>query len=240
MPYVNTVPAGTAGPCSRGDLAIEEKLASAHALERAGDGGARQQPPTRTRRPHRQLRQRRPTCSRWASTISSGRATQRKAATSCFFQPHSAPGVYARGPSSKGGLYRAGPGPLPAGDHAPAQGARGLSSYPHPWLMPDFWQFPPARWASARSARSTTRASCATSPTAAAGLRGPQGLGRVRRRRDGRAGEHERAHARLAREAGQPGVGGQLQPAAPRRARCAATAASSTSWRSCSAAPAGT
>jgi pyruvate dehydrogenase E1 component len=20
--------------------------------------------------------------------------------------------------------------------------ARGLSSYPHPWLMPDFWQFP--------------------------------------------------------------------------------------------------
>ena len=25
---------------------------------------------------------------------------------------------------------------------APAQGAQGLSSYPHPWLMPDFWQFP--------------------------------------------------------------------------------------------------
>ena len=23
-----------------------------------------------------------------------------------------------------------------------ARGARGLSSYPHPWLMPDFWQFP--------------------------------------------------------------------------------------------------
>jgi pyruvate dehydrogenase E1 component len=25
---------------------------------------------------------------------------------------------------------------------APAAGAQGLSSYPHPWLMPDFWQFP--------------------------------------------------------------------------------------------------
>ena len=27
---------------------------------------------------------------------------------------------------------------------------KGISSYPHPWLMPDFWQFPPCRWASAR------------------------------------------------------------------------------------------
>ena len=25
---------------------------------------------------------------------------------------------------------------------ARARGLRGLSSYPHPWLMPDFWQFP--------------------------------------------------------------------------------------------------
>jgi pyruvate dehydrogenase E1 component len=26
----------------------------------------------------------------------------------------------------------------------------GLSSYPHPWLMDDFWQFPPYPWALAR------------------------------------------------------------------------------------------
>src|SRR5438270_258112 len=26
--------------------------------------------------------------------------------------------------------------------HGTTQGARGLSSYPHPYLMPDFWQFP--------------------------------------------------------------------------------------------------
>ncbi|MBI2772535.1 MAG: alpha-ketoglutarate dehydrogenase [Burkholderiales bacterium] len=58
-----------------------------------------------------------------------------------FFQPHSAPGVYARayleGRLTEGDLahYR-------QEITAPAAGARGLSSYPHPWLMPDFWQFP--------------------------------------------------------------------------------------------------
>ena len=58
-----------------------------------------------------------------------------------FFQPHSSPGVYARafleGRLSEDDLlhYR-------QELTAPSQGARGLSSYPHPWLMPDFWQFP--------------------------------------------------------------------------------------------------
>ncbi len=58
-----------------------------------------------------------------------------------FFQPHSAPGVYARAFLE---------GRLTAQDlnfyrreiEAPQHGARGLSSYPHPWLMPDFSQFP--------------------------------------------------------------------------------------------------
>ena len=58
-----------------------------------------------------------------------------------FFQPHSAPGVYARafleGRLSEHDLqhYR-------QEISAPGAGAQGLSSYPHPWLMPDFWQFP--------------------------------------------------------------------------------------------------
>ncbi|MGY2257324.1 alpha-ketoglutarate dehydrogenase [Pseudomonas reactans] len=58
-----------------------------------------------------------------------------------FYQPHSAPGIYARafleGRLSENDLahYRQEIG-------GPKQGARGLSSYPHPWLMPDFWQFP--------------------------------------------------------------------------------------------------
>ncbi|UNM22631.1 alpha-ketoglutarate dehydrogenase [Pseudomonas sp. ArH3a] len=58
-----------------------------------------------------------------------------------FYQPHSAPGIYARayleGRLTENDLahYRQEIG-------GPKNGARGLSSYPHPWLMPDFWQFP--------------------------------------------------------------------------------------------------
>src|SRR3954469_17804730 len=53
-----------------------------------------------------------------------------------YFQPHSAPGVYARafleGRLSAGQL-----------DHYRREtSGEGLSSYPHPWLMPNFWQFP--------------------------------------------------------------------------------------------------
>ena len=58
-----------------------------------------------------------------------------------FFQPHSAPGIYARafleGRLSEEDLnfYR-------QEITGPRKGSTGLSSYPHPWLMPDFWQFP--------------------------------------------------------------------------------------------------
>ena len=53
-----------------------------------------------------------------------------------FFQPHSAPGVYARaffeGRLTEAQLER----------YRREIGGPGLSSYPHPWLMPDFWQTP--------------------------------------------------------------------------------------------------
>ncbi|MEO8120353.1 MAG: pyruvate dehydrogenase (acetyl-transferring), homodimeric type, partial [Rhodoferax sp.] len=62
-----------------------------------------------------------------------------------FFQPHSSPGVYARA-YLEGRLnvedlsfYRQ---ELTAPAATTGQGARGLCSYPHPYLMPDFWQFP--------------------------------------------------------------------------------------------------
>jgi pyruvate dehydrogenase E1 component len=58
-----------------------------------------------------------------------------------FFQPHSAPGVYARA-FLEGRLTEADLAHYRQEITAPAAGARGLSSYPHPWLMPDFWQFP--------------------------------------------------------------------------------------------------
>jgi pyruvate dehydrogenase E1 component len=57
-----------------------------------------------------------------------------------FFQPHSAPGVYARA-YLEGRLTEADLSHYRQEITAP-EGVRGLSSYPHPWLMPDFWQFP--------------------------------------------------------------------------------------------------
>src|SRR5665647_2825690 len=62
-----------------------------------------------------------------------------------FFQPHSAPGVYARAflegrlSAEDLGYYRQ---ELTAPAASGKKGPRGLCSYPHPYLMPDFWQFP--------------------------------------------------------------------------------------------------
>ncbi|MGO4814092.1 alpha-ketoglutarate dehydrogenase [Cupriavidus sp. 2MCAB6] len=53
-----------------------------------------------------------------------------------YFQPHSAPGVYARA-FLEGRLSEA-----QLASYRQETGGGGLSSYPHPWLMPDFWQFP--------------------------------------------------------------------------------------------------
>ena len=58
-----------------------------------------------------------------------------------FFQPHSAPGVYARA-YLEGRLDEQTLGRYRQEISAPGQEGRGLSSYPHPYLMPDFWQFP--------------------------------------------------------------------------------------------------
>ncbi|WP_395056549.1 alpha-ketoglutarate dehydrogenase [Polaromonas sp.] len=58
-----------------------------------------------------------------------------------FFQPHSAPGVYARA-YLEGRLAEKDLGFYRQELSATGQGAQGLSSYPHPYLMPDFWQFP--------------------------------------------------------------------------------------------------
>ncbi|MEP6941731.1 MAG: pyruvate dehydrogenase (acetyl-transferring), homodimeric type [Betaproteobacteria bacterium] len=53
-----------------------------------------------------------------------------------FVQGHSAPGVYAR-------AYMLGRLTLEQMDNFRQEvDGKGISSYPHPWLMPDFWQFP--------------------------------------------------------------------------------------------------
>ncbi len=53
-----------------------------------------------------------------------------------YFQPHSAPGVYSRA-FLEGRLTAE-----QLDNYRRETGGRGLSSYPHPWLMPNFWQFP--------------------------------------------------------------------------------------------------
>jgi pyruvate dehydrogenase E1 component len=53
-----------------------------------------------------------------------------------YFQPHSAPGVYARA-FLEGRLSEE-----QISNYRQEVGGKGLCSYPHPWLMPDFWQFP--------------------------------------------------------------------------------------------------
>jgi len=142
-PYVNSIPVDDQPPFP-GDLAIEEKLASlmrwnalamvAKANEAYGELGGH--------------------IASYASAADlfevgfnhffrarteGGDVTER--GDLVFFQPHSAPGVYARayleGRLTENDLlhYR-------REITAPESGARGLSSYPHPWLMPDFWQFP--------------------------------------------------------------------------------------------------
>jgi len=53
-----------------------------------------------------------------------------------YIQGHSAPGIYARA-FVEGRLTAE-----QLDNFRQETGGRGLSSYPHPWLMPEFWQFP--------------------------------------------------------------------------------------------------
>ena len=63
-------------------------------------------------------------------------ATEQQGSDLVFIQGHSAPGIYARaflyGQVSEQQI----------GKFRQEVDGDGLSSYPHPWLMPDFWQFP--------------------------------------------------------------------------------------------------
>ncbi|MBP8295050.1 MAG: pyruvate dehydrogenase (acetyl-transferring), homodimeric type [Burkholderiales bacterium] len=53
-----------------------------------------------------------------------------------YIQGHSSPGIYARA-FLEGRLSEA-----QMDNFRQEVGGKGISSYPHPWLMPDFWQFP--------------------------------------------------------------------------------------------------
>ncbi|MDM0037824.1 alpha-ketoglutarate dehydrogenase [Variovorax sp. J22G21] len=142
-PYINTI-AVDAQPAFPGDLAIEERLASLmrwNALAMV----------VRANHSYGELGGHIASYASAADLFETGfnhffhARNEAHGGDLVFFQPHSAPGVYARayleGRLSEGDLlhYRQ---ELTAPAFIDGKGARGLSSYPHPYLMPDFWQFP--------------------------------------------------------------------------------------------------
>ena len=146
-PYVNTI-AVDRQPVFPGDLAIEERLASLmrwNALAMV----------VRANQAYGELGGHIASYASAADLFETGfnhffrarndEAGQTNLGDLVFFQPHSAPGVYARayleGRLSAEDLtyYRQ---ELTAPAAATGSGPRGLCSYPHPCLMPDFWQFP--------------------------------------------------------------------------------------------------
>ncbi|MDP3884504.1 alpha-ketoglutarate dehydrogenase [Hydrogenophaga sp.] len=135
-PYINTI-AVEDQPAFPGDLAVEERLASLmrwNALAMV----------VRANQAYGELGGHIASYASAADLFETGFNHFFKAGRQgdlVFFQPHSAPGVYARA-FLEGRLSEADLLHYRQEITAPASGARGLSSYPHPWLMPDFWQFP--------------------------------------------------------------------------------------------------
>ena len=62
--------------------------------------------------------------------------TESRGGDPLFVQGHSAPGIYAR--AFLHGLLTE----EQLDNFRQEVGGKGISSYPHPWLMPDFWNFP--------------------------------------------------------------------------------------------------
>jgi pyruvate dehydrogenase E1 component len=138
-PYVNTIAVDVQAPFP-GDLAIEEKIASLmrwNALAMVARANAA----------YGELGGHIASYASAADLFEVGfnhffhARNQHHGGDLVFFQPHSAPGVYARA-FLEGRLNEQDLAHYRQELSAPKAGARGLSSYPHPWLMPDFWQFP--------------------------------------------------------------------------------------------------
>ena len=209
--YINTIPPHLEERMP-GDARARGAAALVRALERGRDGAARGQEGPRAGRPHRELRlgghalrrglqpfleRARPRTT--AATSSTSRATPRPAST--------------RAPTSTGGSPR-----RSSTCSARRSTARASRRYPHPWLMPDFWQFPTVSMGLGPiQAIYQARFLHYLNDRGLAKTDGPQGVGVHGRRRDGRARVARRDRHGLAREPRQPDLRRQLQPAAPRR-----------------------
>ena len=208
--YINTIPTDRkATHAGRpGDRGTDPLL---RALERDGDGRAREQGHQR-RRPHRQLRLGGDAVRRRLQPLLA-RAVRRRTAATCSTSRATRRRASMRAPSCSGRLTEE-----QLDNFRQEVDGKGISSYPHPWLMPDFWQFPTvsmglgplmaiyqARFLKYLQARGIAQtegrkvwAFCGDGE-----MDEPESLGAI-----GMAG---------AREARQPDLRHQLQPAAPRR-----------------------
>ena len=135
--YINTI-SPEQEPVFPGDEAMERRIRRLDPLERGGDGPAGQQPVRRASAATSPRTPRRRRSTRSASTTSSGARTATAAATRSSTRATPRPGIYAR--AFLEGRLSDGPArPLPARDRARRAA---VSSYPHPRLMPEFWEFP--------------------------------------------------------------------------------------------------
>ena len=123
--------------------AVSRATARSSAASRASSGGTRwrwscaatasRTASAATSRPSRRRRR----STRWASTISSAARTPAATRTSSTSRATPSPGIYSRG-FLEGRFNET---HLRNFRHE-LRAEPGLSSYPHPWLMPDFWEFP--------------------------------------------------------------------------------------------------
>ncbi len=128
-------PGGSAGASSRATSRSSTRIRSLRALERDGDGAAGEQgqPTSAATSP----------ASPPAATLYDvgfnhfwHAPSEKHGGDLVFVQGHSAPGIYARA-FMLGRLTEE-----QLDNFRQEVDGKGLSSYPHPWLMPDFWQFP--------------------------------------------------------------------------------------------------
>ena len=131
-----------------------------------------------------------------------------------FYQGHAAPGIYAR-------AFLEGRITEEQLDHfrreTPPQ--KGLSSYPHPRLMPEFWEFPTVSMGLGPiDAIYQARFNRYLQNRGLLDTSGSRVWAFLGRRRDRRAGGPRRADGRGPRGSRQPDLRRELQPAAPRRA----------------------
>ena len=154
----------------------------------------------------------RPPSTRSASTTSSGARTTVAPATRSTSRATPRPGIYARA-FVEGRLSEA-----QLDNFRHEVGGNGLPSYPHPRLLPDFWEYPTVSMGLGPDQRHLPgpRQPLPAPPPAGRHQR-QSGVVLRRRRGDGRARVDRRPGGRRPRAPRQPDLRGQLQPPAPRR-----------------------